>query len=80
MRDLETDLAAQAVATAVIRIGQSLDMTVVAEGVETELQAELLANYGCDAAQGFLYGVPMAAEDFENWISQRSSILPAGRA
>jgi c-di-GMP-specific phosphodiesterase len=70
MRDLETDVAAQAVATAVIRIGQSLNMTVIAEGVETERQAQLLASFGCDAAQGYLYGKPMRARELENRIAR----------
>lgn len=80
MRDLETDVAAQAVATAVIRIGQSLNMSVVGEGVETELQAQLLASYGCDAAQGFHYSVPMTADEFEEWIGRRFSSLPTDHA
>lgn len=69
MRNFETDPGAQAVATAVIRIGQSLQMTVIAEGVETETQAKLLANAGCDAVQGYLYGRPMSARHLETWLA-----------
>lgn len=69
MRNFETDTAAQAVATAVIRIGQSLNMTVIAEGVENEMQARLLFSYGCDAVQGYLYGKPMSAQALESWIA-----------
>ncbi|RZU40011.1 EAL domain-containing protein [Edaphobacter modestus] len=69
MRNFETDPGAQAVATAVIRIGQSLGMTVVAEGVETEAQAKLLTSLGCDAVQGYLYGRPMPSRDLEKWIA-----------
>jgi len=76
MRDLETDVAVQAVATAVIRIGQSLNMNVIAEGVETELQAQLLASYGCDAAQGFLYCMPLPAAELENWIRNKFQNTP----
>ncbi len=68
MRNFESDPGAQAVATAVIRIGQSLGMTVIAEGVETEAQASLLAKLGCDAVQGYLYGFPMSAADLERWV------------
>lgn len=68
MRNFESDPGAQAVATAVIRIGQSLGMTVIAEGVETEAQARLLANLGCDVVQGYLYGTPMSAGDLERWV------------
>lgn len=69
MRNFESDPGAQAVATAVIRIGQSLGMTVVAEGVETEAQAKLLTSFGCDAAQGYFYGKPMSAYELERWIT-----------
>ncbi|HMF53735.1 MAG TPA: EAL domain-containing protein [Edaphobacter sp.] len=72
MRNFESDPGAQAVATAVIRIGQSLGMTVVAEGVETEGQALLLSKLGCDAVQGYLYGIPMSAPDLERWVSYPS--------
>ena len=52
MRDIERDASALAVATAVIRVGQSLKMTVVAEGVETDAQRDVLKELGCDVAAG----------------------------
>jgi c-di-GMP-specific phosphodiesterase len=67
MRNFESDPGAQAVAKAVIGIGQSLGMKVIAEGVETEAQASLLAKLGCDAVQGYLYSLPMSASDLERW-------------
>jgi c-di-GMP-specific phosphodiesterase len=73
MRNFESDPGAQAVATAVIRIGQSLGMTVVAEGVETEAQAQLLSKLGCDTVQGYLYGIPMSATDMERWTGSLSA-------
>lgn len=73
MRNFESDPGAQAVATAVIRIGQSLGMRVIAEGVETAAQAELLASFGCDAAQGYFYGRPMSAQDLERWVAATSA-------
>ncbi|WP_458097520.1 EAL domain-containing protein [Roseomonas sp. WA12] len=48
---------------AVISLGQSLGSAVVAEGVETESQAETLSRLGCDFAQGWLYGRPVPAEE-----------------
>ena len=68
MRHIERDARALAIATAVIRVGQSLKMTVVAEGVETEGQRGLLADLGCDVVQGFLYAPAMAPEAFERWL------------
>ncbi len=68
IRDFENDPSAQAVTTAVISIGQSLGITVVSEGVETEEQARLLANLGCPIAQGFLFGRPMPAHQLKTWL------------
>ena len=54
MRDIESDASALAVASAVVRFGQALKMTVVAEGVETEGQRDVLKALGCDVVQGYL--------------------------
>ncbi|MFG1295104.1 EAL domain-containing protein [Xanthobacter variabilis] len=71
MMSLEQDQNSQALATAVIRIGQSLGMSVVAEGVETEAQMALLRELKCHAAQGYLFARPLATEDFEAWFVTR---------
>jgi EAL domain-containing protein (putative c-di-GMP-specific phosphodiesterase class I) len=68
MRDIENDAGALAIATAVVRVGQSLGMTVVAEGVETEAQRKVLAELGCDVLQGFLYAPALAPVAFERWL------------
>jgi len=68
MRDLETDPNTQAVVTAVVRIGQSLGLAVVAEGVETAPQYQLLKGLGCDAAQGFYFARPMSVDAIEAWL------------
>jgi EAL domain-containing protein (putative c-di-GMP-specific phosphodiesterase class I) len=68
MRNIERDASALAIATAVIRVGQSLKMAVVAEGVETEGQRQLLAGLGCDVVQGYLCAPAMSPEAFERWL------------
>jgi diguanylate cyclase (GGDEF)-like protein len=50
-----------------IELGHNLGLSVVAEGVETEGAWRLLAQWGCDDAQGYLMGKPMPAEDFDAW-------------
>lgn len=61
---------AQAIVSAVIGIGQSLDLTVVAEGVETAAQYRLLQQLGCPVLQGFLFSRPLPAEALETWLSK----------
>ncbi|MGI8938536.1 MAG: putative bifunctional diguanylate cyclase/phosphodiesterase [Iamia sp.] len=56
-----TDAWDRAIVGAAVALGQSLGFTVVAEGVEDGAQAELLAEMGCDAGQGYFFGEPMAA-------------------
>ncbi|TXD93237.1 EAL domain-containing protein [Mitsuaria sp. TWR114] len=69
VRDLEQDADDRALSSAVIGIGRSLGLTVVAEGVETAGQRDLLLTMGCDAAQGWLFGRPMAPEALPAWMA-----------
>ena len=57
-----------AIASAVIALGRSMHMNVVAEGVETPDQADRLLELGCHEMQGYLLGRPMPAEDFVEWM------------
>jgi diguanylate cyclase (GGDEF)-like protein len=66
VRDLMTDPNDAAIALAVITLGHSLGLTVIAEGVETQAQRDYLHHQGCDAYQGYLLGRPMPLLDFEN--------------
>ena len=52
-----------AIINAVVAMAKSLDMTTTAEGVETNDEAELIRNLGCDKIQGFYFGRPMTADD-----------------
>ncbi|MCA0318806.1 MAG: EAL domain-containing protein [Proteobacteria bacterium] len=71
MRDLGTDKNARAVASAVVRIGRSLGLTVVAEGVETEAQRRFLQGLRCHVLQGYLFAPAMRAEALESWLAGR---------
>lgn len=59
-----TSLPTDAEDCAIVRVGHSLQLKVIAEGVETEQQREFLVAAGCDEMQGYLRGKPMPAEDF----------------
>lgn len=68
--DIEGDAAAQALSHAILRMGESLQLTVVAEGVETGFQYRLLKEQGYHVAQGYLISKPLAPEDFRQWLQE----------
>jgi diguanylate cyclase (GGDEF)-like protein len=71
------DEGADTLCAAIIAMAHNLRLVVVAEGVETELQSERLRAMGCDEAQGYWYGRPMPAPDFERLLveaAQRASL------
>ena len=65
--DLETSNDARAVVDAVVKLGQALHLKVVAEGVETDGQFQILRELGCNEVQGFLFAKPMAAKSLGLW-------------
>ncbi len=65
--DLETSADARAVVDAVVKLAQALGLKVVAEGVETEAQHEILRALGCHELQGFLFARPMSAMALSAW-------------
>ena len=62
VRDVFTDANDAAIVRAIMALAQSLDLSVIAEGVETEAQRDFLASQGCHAYQGYLIGRPETAE------------------
>jgi len=64
-RNIEKDVNDMALSEAIIVMAHKLGLKVIAEGVETEGQCQLLADAGCDYAQGYLYSKPVPPEAFE---------------
>lgn len=65
VRDLSVDPGDSAIARTIIAMAQSLGLEVIAEGVETEQQRQLLLDQGCTHFQGYLFGQPVPIEQFE---------------
>ena len=64
VRELGQEENAAAIVRAIISLGHSLDMKVIAEGVESEKQMSFLLENRCDAMQGFLFSRPLSADEF----------------
>ncbi|KPX87786.1 GGDEF domain/EAL domain-containing protein [Pseudomonas amygdali pv. mori] len=64
VRDLEHDTDDAAIVSAIVAVGQALNLRIVAEGVETVVQKRFLTHLGCHSLQGFLLGYPLPAEQF----------------
>jgi diguanylate cyclase (GGDEF)-like protein/PAS domain S-box-containing protein len=64
IRDVLTDPNDAAIARTILGLGQTLGLDVIAEGVETQNQRDFLALHGCVAYQGYLFGQPVAADQF----------------
>jgi diguanylate cyclase (GGDEF)-like protein len=62
--NITSDSTDAAIAASVILLAHSMNLKVVAEGVETKEQLEVLRQQGCDIVQGFLFSKPLAAEEF----------------
>lgn len=64
MDDLDVSVRADNVLKCIVTMAKSLQMSVVAEGVETSKQLEFLKNIGCDMIQGYYYSKPIPADEF----------------
>ncbi len=68
IKDIPADADDEAITIAIIQLGKSMNLSVIAEGVENEQQAAFLLRHGCNRAQGFLYGRPVGPEVLlANW-------------
>ncbi|KPU97967.1 diguanylate phosphodiesterase [Variovorax paradoxus] len=73
VQDLESKEDSRAVVDAVIRLAHALGLSVVAEGVENEIQRDILLTMGCDELQGFLYSRALPASQLFDWLAVRAA-------
>jgi diguanylate cyclase (GGDEF)-like protein/PAS domain S-box-containing protein len=77
VRDMLTETDGGAIVQAIIALGQTMGLSVIAEGVETEAQRNFLDRLGCHNFQGYLFGQPLPLGDFERLASR--NVLAACR-
>ena len=75
--DLETSDHARAIARAIVTLAQTLGLRLVAEGIESARQEEILRGWGCDEGQGYRYAPAPPAAEFEAWIRARERVAAA---
>lgn len=68
VRDIEINSTDEAIASAIISMGNSLDLKVIAEGVETEGQFSKLKEKHCDEMQGYLFSKPVPVDEVEDLL------------
>ncbi|QBE62025.1 EAL domain-containing protein [Pseudoduganella lutea] len=69
IKDIDEDANDEAIAIAIIQLGKSMNLSVIAEGVETDEQAAFLLRHGCNLAQGYFYSRPVMPDDLlRRWL------------
>jgi diguanylate cyclase (GGDEF)-like protein/PAS domain S-box-containing protein len=79
VRQLVADSNDALIIRAIAALAQSLNLDLVAEGIETREQHEFLRDQGCPTGQGYYFSLPLAAEDF-GWMIENDVILPMSSA
>jgi EAL domain-containing protein (putative c-di-GMP-specific phosphodiesterase class I) len=70
VRDITSDISDRTIVSTIVLMAQSLNLDVIAEGVETEAQRVLLERSGCKQFQGYLFGRPVPIGKFQSLLLQ----------
>ena len=68
VNEITADNTEGSIAKMIVQLSQSLNIKIIAEGVETQEQASTLQTFGCHFAQGYFYAKPINQQDFSNWL------------
>nr|WP_036265549.1 EAL domain-containing protein [Methylobacillus glycogenes] len=75
VRDIAEDASDAAIVQAILAMSNTLGLKVIAEGVETEAQFQLLQSYGCRFFQGYLFSKPLQIDEFERLLKDHDFLL-----
>lgn len=76
IRGINHNSVSQALVRAIVAVARTLQLTVVAEGVETREEEMLIDEIGVDSKQGYLFAKPMPADELEHWLVQKAIASP----
>lgn len=76
IRNLTTDNNDRTLCEAIIIMAHKLGLKVIAEGIETEAQANILLDMDCDYGQGYYFAKPLSADEFTKKLTQQQSVAP----
>ncbi|MBR7783349.1 bifunctional diguanylate cyclase/phosphodiesterase [Undibacterium luofuense] len=68
VNDIQQNGSEGSIAKMIVQLGQNLGLSVIAEGVENDMQAKTLMDYGCHMAQGYFYARPLTQQDLHDWL------------
>jgi EAL domain-containing protein (putative c-di-GMP-specific phosphodiesterase class I) len=73
VRNLSFDGSDSAIVKTIINLGENLSLNIIAEGVETMVQCDFLADFGCLMFQGYLFGRPLPIDEFKQTVLSKST-------
>ncbi|MFZ6769282.1 GGDEF/EAL domain-containing response regulator [Undibacterium sp. Di26W] len=71
VNEIQKNSSEGSIAKMIVQLGQNLGLSIIAEGVESEMQAATLLSYDCHIAQGYLYSKPLTRDDLHAWLATR---------
>jgi c-di-GMP-specific phosphodiesterase len=77
LSDSDDPVTSGAVVAAIVRVGQTLGLDIVAEGIERLDQQELVSRLRCPVGQGYLYSRPLTADELVTWLTTRAAAAAA---
>jgi EAL domain-containing protein (putative c-di-GMP-specific phosphodiesterase class I) len=70
VQEMLTDRGDMEIVKAVISLAQSMNLQLIAEGIENEAQKDMLIKLGCEVGQGYLFSKPLSAANFRTYVCQ----------